>query len=339
MQPIMDGIHELVRRKRRKYRTLTSLVNDIIDSETNIEHVITFLDQSPSAVHRSFANDLRILFHSILRQRLATIKRDIGNARYSLYAALLDMHQVDHCPELLRGILTINYDEYIEAAISEVYVHPVDFGIALQDKAVSEPRLRLLKLHGSFTWNDHWPVSGTNRGRRNNPLWIPPGIRKSKEHYPFNVLWGLAREMLDCDVLRIVGCNLGPTDWDLISMLFTTRHTKAGGSRPYRVEVIDSPQHAFDLQTSYPYLDIRSIFKILDMDIGEQLVAEVSSGPPHPYDRLSESEQAQLRERAGTHNNWFRTWLKHMAEAYERDFGAGSTKTESGAFSSLLQGG
>ena len=339
MQPLADGIHDLVRRKRRKYRTLTSLVNDIIDSEANIEHVITFLDQSPSAVHRSFANDLRILFHTILRQRLDTIKRDIGDARYSLYAALLDMHQVDQCPELLRGILTINYDEYIEAAVTEVYGRPVDFGIALQGKAISEPRLRLLKLHGSFTWNDEWPVSRTRRARSNNPLWITPGIRKSKEHYPFNVLWGLAREMLDCDVLRIVGCNMGATDWDLISMLFTTRHTKAGRSRPYSVEVIDSPQHAFYLQTLYPYLDVRSIFEILGMDIGQQLVAEISNGPPQPYDKLSESEQAQLRRRAGTQNNWFRTWLKHMAEAYERDFGEGSTETESGAFSSLLQGG
>ena len=285
-QPLADAIHALINRKKAKYGALLSLVNDFSDTEANIEHVITFLDQSPSAVHRSFANDLRLVFQKILQHRLDTIKRDIGDGRFSLYAALLDMHQIHECHEVIRGILTINYDEYIEDAFKAVYRRPVDYGIRLHGRCVTARIPTLLKLHGSFGWTDTWPVSRARGGQSNTPLWIPPGIHKAKEHYPFNVLWGLAREMLDCDVLRIIGCNLGATDWDLISMLFTTRHSKVEHYKPYIVEVIDSPEHAVELQQSYPYLDIRSILEIDYMDIGRQLVAEMSEGPPREYRSL-----------------------------------------------------
>ena len=204
----------------KKYKPLADFVNEFAD-DVDFEHMITFFDESPSAVHRDFAGALRRIFERVLKRELAQTKSDLGQDRLGLYSALLDMYNVDGINERLQGILTLNYDDYIEDAAKAVYGAEVNFGVEVGQ----EPNrgLSVLKLHGSFGWSDVWPIrTGKRIGR---PIWVPPGIRKTKDRYPFNVVWGLAREVLDCDVLRVVGCRLGPSDWDLISLLFSTRHS------------------------------------------------------------------------------------------------------------------
>ena len=329
-------VRKLVQHKNLQYRTLHDLTNNVINETTDFEHVITFLDESPSHVHRQFAEDLRKIFHKVLFQELKKIKKDLGKQRFLLYSALLDMHQIKDSPESLHAILSLNYDEFIEDAAKEVYVNhldPVDFGVhALQDKTL-EKRLKLFKLHGSFSWKDIWPIGKQVGNGKKNPLWIPPGIQKSKERYPFSALWSMAREALDCDVVRIIGCRLSPSDWDLISLLFTTRHTHVR-NQPYLVEVIDSPSHALELSERYPYLDIRSILEIETMDIGSQLVAEFSGGIPQKFQDLSDEDQIVLREKIGINKNWFKIWLEQMAEAFTTQ--SIDIKTPKGIFGSLL---
>ena len=334
-ETLATEVHDLVNTRKRKYRELTDLVNDVIDDKSDFEHLITFLEDCPSAIHRQFADDLRRIFEKVLRDQLDAVAAELRHDRFGLYAALLDMYNVPNCPERLHAILTTNYDEYIEDAAVAVHGTPVDFGVRLQHLGVPNSDVKLVKLHGSFGWRDMWPIEGVRGKKAGRPLWIPPGIRKTKEHYPFNVLWGLARELLDCDVLRIIGCRLGGSDWDLISLLFTTRHAHAGGSR-YTVEVIDSPRHAVELQQAYPYLDVRSILEIEDMGIGEQLVAEFTKGPPQEFKALSPSEQEQTLTQAGADRNWFRIWLVQMAEAFFREPEIGTVETSAGEFRKLL---
>ena len=221
------------------------------------------------------------------------------------------MYNTNNFPEKLSGILTLNYDDYIEAAITSVYdiADSVDFGIAFHQRR-STRRITLLKLHGSFNWKDCWPVQLIADGDSAEPLWIPPGIQKAKGGYPFNVLWGRAREMLQCDLLRVVGCRLSPNDWDLLSLLFTTRHASDLDALPYVVEVIDSPGRAEELKRRYPFLDVRSILDITEYDIGRQLVGEMTGGAPRPIKDLSNDQFTQLCD---TRRNWFRVWLEQMA--------------------------
>ncbi len=339
MQDLGSELAERVRKlveETDEYNTLTSLVNEVIVEDADIEHVITFLDESPSSVHRQLANDLRRTFEIVLREKLDAIEEAIDDNRFSLYAALLDMYEISEFPEELYAILTLNYDEFIEEAAASVSVHPVDFGIRLQGANTPQKSLKLLKLHGSFGWRDAWPIPKIENDNE-EPLWIPPGIQKGKQRYTFNVLWGLARELLDCDMLRIIGCRLGANDWDLVSLLFTTRHAHTSKT-PYVVEVIDSPARANELKRSYPYLDIRSILEIETMEIGNQLVAEFSGGAPRAFDSLTPNEQKDIYETVGTNKNWFRIWLEQMAEAFEREPGV-CIKTPKGEFKKLLDRG
>ena len=118
--PLAEAVRDLINKKRKKFGSLKHLVNEIVYEEADFEHIITFLDQSPSTVHRQFAEELRVVFAKVLRAELKAIHRDLGDDRYGLYSALLDMYKVHGCPEELGGILSINYDEYVEAAAKKV---------------------------------------------------------------------------------------------------------------------------------------------------------------------------------------------------------------------------
>ena len=337
MDPLAEEIGNLIRSKPRKYGKLERFVNNIIVNEVDLEHIITFLDESPSSMHRQFAEELRHVFAKVLKKELREIKRIIGKDRFALYSALLDMHQIEKCPEILCGILSINYDEYIEAAAKDVYgkAFNVNYGFGIQDMENENPSLLLLKLHGSFNWKDNWPIEPAGREPK-NPLLIPPGIQKAKSRYPFNVLWGLARDMLDCDVLRIIGCRLSGNDWDLISLLFSTRNIHATKAGPYVIEVIDSPKRALQLQEQYPYLEVRSLFELKDQDIGSHFISEFLGGSPRAFEDLDSIEFEKAFAQCYDGMNWFRMWLQQKAEAFERDPSM-STDTESGQFQKLLQ--
>ncbi|MCY3705761.1 MAG: SIR2 family protein [Gammaproteobacteria bacterium] len=309
--PMERAIRDFVTSREDADRELLDdLTNDLIGDHTDYEHIMTFLDESPSAVHRRFSAELRLQFEAVLRNRFADIQTELADEPSALYAMLLDMYNVEDCPEELQAILTINYDNYIEAA-AEATGYWVDFGIDGHGNGSTsgKKKIKLVKLHGSFYWNDTWPITYQDDAST-TPLWIPPGIEKAKKRYPFNLLWGIARELLQCDVLRIVGCKLSGNDWDLISLLFTTRHSRADTSPdPYRVEVIDSPARAKELKEAYPYLDIRSA-------IDDELLSELD---PAPDDEP----------------NWFLAWLQQKADTLQRDVISIDTRT--GTFRELWE--
>lgn len=322
-------VRELVKVKYSGEARLTALINAAVGDDADFEHVITFLDESVSHLHREFASDLRRIFESVLRERLAEVEDDHGGTPpVGLYESLLDMYSVPGIGEELGGMLTLNYDEFLELAFESAFGRPVDLGVTLHG-VLPGTGPKLLKLHGSLGWRDEWPIA---RSANDAPLWIPPGIQKAKDRYPFNLLWGMARELLDCDALRIVGCRLGPSDWDLISLLFTTRHTSASGKR-YRIEVIDSPLLAEELKERFPYLEVKSILEL--EPVGRHVIAEFIGGSPRPFSALGPDEQKKVFDRAKKGENWFRVWLTLTAESVFTNLG--SVETSFGAFKRLLE--
>lgn len=318
------------------YSPLRDIVNEIVEENTDFEHLITFFDESPSSLHRAFAEGLRCVFESVLIDRLRLIEQELGNERANLYASLFDMYNIEGIDETLHGVMTLNYDDYIEVAAAEVFdILPVDLNFGTSGN--NSDHSWLVKLHGSFGWEDTWPIRRRTLNSNSRPLWIPPGIRKAKERYPFNLLWGRARGLLDCDVLRVIGCNLGPSDWDLVSLLFGTRIAHHNRDSPYVVEIIDNPKQAFRLQDNYPYLSVRSLFEIDRLDVGRNLVGENLGTGPRSYEMLSASESNRLMRNINeSDKNWFRQWLIQMGEGLQATLGVESTNTEKGVFRRYL---
>ena len=302
---------------------IESLVNEISQDSTDIEQVITFLGESVSAKYRKFAGALRSTFSEVLREELDAATEEIENDRHVLlYSALVDMHQLRGAGEELLGFLSLNYDVFLEQAIFALGLQ-VDYGIRMVGVGGTERAIRVLKMHGSFGWVADWPIS--IELAHTEGLWIPPGVRKTKTDYPFNAIWGMAREMLDCDVLRIVGCNLSANDWDLVSMLFTTMHTRSDGV-PYSVEIIDRLTAADGIKTRFPYLGAKSL---VELDgIGEQIVGEILGIDPQPYEGLDQSQKdAVLRKGSGMPKNPFEHWLTVKAEGLAVDLDELGTPT------------
>ena len=326
--PLRAKLRELITSGFAGDASLEYLVNSVIDDNTDFEHIITFLDDAPSLRHRQFANEMKSAFEEVLRDRLGRIREETQGDAVRLYKVLVDMHTIDHSPEDLQGIITTNYDEYIEDAIEQVGQRPVDFGVRIEPSHGHTEGIRLLKLHGSFGWQNTWPITRAQTG--DATLWIPPGITKAKQAYPFNVLWGLAREMLSCDILRVIGCRLGANDWDLISLLFTMQHVNVG-DRP-QIEVIDAPLHVKRAKQEYPYLEIRSILEC--EPIGSQLVSEFTTHKPQAFLDLTPDQQLEIIDAAGLDHNWFDLWLRAKIESLLIELG--SVWTASGVVESYL---
>lgn len=336
---VMPGlIVRLLERMREEYVEgfsdhpgMAHLVNDVVDDETDFEHLLTFLADTPSRRYQEFAERLRTVFSEVLRTALDGVRQELGDKYSALYAVLLDMHQVERSGESLAGFLTLNYDSFLEHAIEEVVGRGVDYGVQARGGGDGGHSIPVLKLHGSFSWHHTWPIEvagGVEAG-----LWIPPGIRKAKGDYPFNAIWGAARELLDCDVLRIIGCNLGPNDWDLVSLLFTTMHGRES-TLPYEVEVVGWPDTASRIAHAFPYLNVRSLLE--SSQVGPQLIAEVLGREPVEFTTLDESEQERAVEDAGSKiANPFEHWLRLKGELMHRDLP--NIETDRGLFRDFVE--
>ena len=330
--PLSERMRELYLQRYSADEGIGRLVNEVVTEETDFEQLITFLDDAVSARYREFAADLKDVFSTVLRTRLSQVRSDHEDNHSELYAALVDMHQVEGIPEDLQGFLTLNYDAFLEHAIEDRSKNTVDYGVQIERDPQfvdSGRKIPVLKLHGSFGWSDNWPIS--LRGEDSQGFWIPPGIRKEKSQYPFNAIWGKARELLDCEVVRVIGCNLGPNDWDLVSMLFTTMHTHES-RKPFRVEVISRPRTADKIARAFPYLNVLSLLDI--PDVGDQIVSEVMGGAPRPLSSLGEEEQAQARDNANAKiSNAFEYWLRLRGELLTLEH---SVDTDAGIFARFI---
>ena len=327
---LLERMHEQYALHFADHPGIGHLVNEVVDTKTDFEHLLTFLADTPSQRFQDFAESLKSVFSAVLRAALEKVRRDVGEQYSDLYAVLVDMHQVKDSGESLAGFLTLNYDSILEHAIHEKLDRGIDYGIrTIGNDAVDA--IPVLKLHGSFSWRHSWPVEVV--GEIEGGLWIPPGIRKAKADYPFNAIWGAARELLDCDVLRIIGCNLGPNDWDLVSLLFTTMHGREAAP-PYDVEVIGWPSTASGIAEMFPYLSVRSLLEL--PEIGPQLIGELQGGAPTEYAALDEREQERALEDARTKiENPFERWLRLKGELMWRDLG--SLATHHGHFEQFVE--
>ena len=315
---LLTSTKEMLEERFPDQSNLVTLMNSVAYDEMDFEQFITFLEESVSATHREFADEMKLIFSQVLRSRLDKIREELGSRHSQLYATLIDLYNLEEFDETLRGFLTLNYDDFLEKAIEEQLGGAVDYGVAIEvsdssgeghDSDSNISTIRVLKLHGSFSWSEHWPIelSGDDRS-----LWIAPGIRKLKTEYPFNTLWGLAREMLDCDVVRVIGCNLGPNDWDLISLLFTTKHLNAFETH-FTVEMITDYKTADRVKNQFPYLDVKHFIE-LD-DFAPRMVGELLRGEERPLNELTDAELHTFTDQFDAKvSNPFGFWLRMKSE-------------------------
>jgi hypothetical protein len=185
-----------------------------------------------------------------------------------LYPALIDMHEIAGLNEEITGIMTINYEDILDRG-AQIVKGSVNYSIKTKAahshlKNEQSSGFPVLKLHGSFNWKNTYPITLIDDDKiveHEDVLWIPPGVEKNRLKYPFSLLWGRAIEILDCDILRVVGCSLSRNDWQLVSLLYTTQ--KLSSSREYLIELINTRKDCFRIRGDYTYLNCCVISDIL----------------------------------------------------------------------------
>lgn len=268
---LLESISEAIVKRidENKINKLTEVRNDLVLG-ANLEHLVTLYEASGISKHRGIAKKLRELFRNEIEKIIEELEKtyqDLGKSFIpTLLSCLIDMHSVTGLNEKLVLIMTTNYEDLIEKALEQVQ-DGIDYVIETISKDgryhIKEGVIPLLKLHGSFNWRNKFPILiGSKIMGEENVLWIPPGIVKRKESYPFNLIWGKARELLDCDILRIIGSSLSTNDWELLSLIYTTQNLRTDKKMPYSIEVIDVPQKCEELRKRYQYLNFKSILEI-----------------------------------------------------------------------------
>ncbi len=329
MGNIKDAIH--LRIQKEDTAALREVANELAGEKVDVEHLISLYESSGSHIHLGVARKLRQFFREEIQNKIKLLGDDFSP---TLLTSLLDMHSLGDLPETLLGILTLNYDGFIETAMHDIF-GGVDLGFEINSKhsklQIVTSTYPLLKLHGSFNWKNEFPVSLVDETTLTNEeeyLWIPPGVEKKREKYPFSLLWGKAREMLLCDTLRIIGCSLSRNDWELISMMYTTQSLSARDVQ-YDIEIIDFDNRGEEIKNAYSYLKIKILLEI--PEVRDYLTDEVFQT------REQETVPNTVKEYVSEANqklNIFELWLKAKGAALKKS-GASCTTTKN-HFSAFL---
>jgi hypothetical protein len=255
----LGDVSEIVINKARKKHSLRPILDHIGHVESiDIEHYISLLESLHNRKYETMAETLRSLFCETIQSGLA----DEGiQIKPSLEMALMQIHGAISDIEEFEGAISLNYDSLLDQAFNEIF-SGVNYGIKCKtvhgsiNYNINTNLPPLIKLHGSFNWRKGFPniLVDEQQAIDNNQsemLWIPPSVGKTKDIYPFNSLWGKAFELLDCDILRIVGCKLNQNDWGVISLLFDAQ---LRSDNPFTIELITSQKTGLDVRKRMGFL-------------------------------------------------------------------------------------
>lgn len=241
------------------------------------------------------------------------------------------MHEVAGLNEDIVGILTLNYEDLLERGVQKIK-NRIDYSIRMISdhsflKIKNDFGFPILKLHGSFNWKNESPIRLTDddRLKAEDVLWIPPGVEKRRENYPFSILWGRAREILHCDILRVIGCSLNRNDWQLVSLLHTTQKLNADG-KGHSIELINNHAACEKIQQDYSYLRFRPMSDILE--VGESIIRSLGV-------TLDDKSKAIKGFLSDEKLNSFDVWLRSKGESLQRN--GISIATATGTFENYMK--
>ena len=308
--------------------------NALLEDKADVEHLITLYEASGTQKGNEIARKLKELFREQIQGKVRNLSTSFVPI---LLAALIDMHNISGLNEELVVVLTINYEDFIERAMQHIK-GGINYSIKTNNNTsftINEGTIPVLKLHGSFNWKNDYPIIvDDNIEKEEDILWIPPGVNKRREFYPLDMIWGKAKELLDCDILRVIGCSLNRNDWDLISLLFTNQKLRSD-EKHFIIELINYPDKCGDISKQYKYLEFIPILSI--PEVREYLIDNFFRGS-HKED-IAERNVQSIGEfiTANRYNyNIFTIWLQAKGDRLLSD--GVSITTENNVFKRFIEG-
>ena len=327
MEGLQDDISELLRKK--EIPGIQWAMNEL-ETGANLERLVSLFEYSGTSKHLEIAKVLRKAFRTVLEKRIGEISKDFIP---ELMVALVDMHRIKGLEEEVVAIFTTNYEDLIERSVQKIH-GGINYPIQVIPNGITYPMAKhappILKLHGSFNWKSEYPISFAGLGDHDDGIWIPPGVMKRKESYPFNILWGKAKELLDCDILRIIGSSLSQNDWELVALISIAQGMGYRSEPAFSIELINSPRTKNEIVKTHHYLDVVG----LD-DIPE--VREYIKKTYYPIDTPVDENKFGEALKLALDRNQFELWLRAKGEKMLYD--DISLDTESNDFKDFISRG
>ncbi len=306
-----SDIQRLIEKHPKKFprtRIEPTIWNQLVTEGYDIEHLISVLE---TQYNFSTSEKLRRYYQKAL---VELTKRVIKPNYPTLYTVLTDLYvnifpkleSSDNLKEELLCYITLNYEDILERSIKKQLKCEIDYVIETTKPINSTNSINVIKLHGSFNWTNSRPIKVKRMTESGNVLWIPPGVEKRKDNYPFNFLWGKAMELLmNCDILRVVGCSLSRNDWGLIPILYTVQ--KFNDKKKIKIEIIDYPDTGKSIKKNYKYLNVENITEIVELKSSYQRKFQ------HATEDIWREEMAsKFKDKNKT--NAFQEWLDAKVE-------------------------
>jgi len=248
------------------------------EGSLNIELLISLFESNRIHNAENKIKILKRLVQTDILDRLSVTRKK----RFYLHKAFFELHQLIEDKEDLTGIISLNYDAVLDEAYTTIYKKLPDYCHTSRCKVAQFP---LLKLHGSFGWKNVIIY-----GRPKDISIIPLGVNKKYLSPPYSFIWSKAFEVLvECDILRLIGCALSQNDIGLIDLLFKA-HIERGTA--FEIQVIDYQTAGDQIKNNYGFFpDITK-----PKDIENALIAD---------------EQILKNDHVG---NPFKIWLKAKAK-------------------------
>lgn len=263
MKDIVSAMAERI--SQDKIKALEGISNELSLPNLDVEHIITLYESSGTKKHNKIAKSLKKLFREEIEKRINELDASFFPV---LHGALIDMHDITELREDITAIITLNYEDLLERALQSVkgginYIIKANY--KNKSYTLNEAGIPILKLHGSFNWKNEYPISIAQKiDSEEDVLWVPPGVVKNRVSYPFGMLWSIARDILDCDILRIIGCSLNRNDWELVNLLYATQKLRTD-NKEYEIQLIDYPDKCVTIKDDYNYLNITPILDIFEV--------------------------------------------------------------------------
>lgn len=269
--------HHVSKRVFRKANKIKSVNQDI-------KRLLSLRPLSNIELFISLIGDNRLRSEDITEKLKNLVQQDITNKltksrlrRFTLHKSLLELHSRTNNKEELLGFITLNYDDVLDYAWKTVFPEKeIDYSLSSKSTTDATP---ILKLHGGFSLKDR---------NKKIPI-ITPGINKNYLELPYNFIWGQALEILmECDILRVIGCSLSPYDIGLVDLLFKAHLSRTDA---FEIELIDHDQIGRNIKETYGFFpQIRTA-----IEIEQRLIPDIG---------IEKDEQS----------NPFKIWLKAKTE-------------------------
>lgn len=296
-------IQNFIENNYSRYGIEDRIWNELITAGRDIEHLISVLE---SQYNYSTVEKLRGYYSKALVELAKEVA--ISNP-ITLYTVLSDLHlNIQDFNEELICFITLNYEDILERSIKKHLKCQIDYGIETATPITNGKKISVIKLHGSFNWTNSHPIQVKSMvtliNKKGKILWIPPGVEKRKDNYPFNLLWGRAKELLmNCDVLRIVGCSLSHNDWGLIPILYTVQKFT---DKAIDIEIIDYVPTGEKIRDNYNYLNVKII-----TELDELRSSYLRKFPDAADEGITKEMERKFRDQK---SNPFKEWLDAKIE-------------------------